>query len=101
MIKIIIVTMLLVVAGCYGALAVIAGDNGLTEILLIKEIKPLARYLVTVLGALAVLRYWDLLLGLDFKVWLREAPDNVKGNYFSFRVLSICILFGLLANASL
>jgi len=100
MIRALIFTLFCLVAACYAALTLLAGDNGLTQVFLIGELKTAARCLVSVLGVVVLLRYMDLLLGVDFKAWLQGAPSNEKAIYFSARVVAFCLLFGLLANAS-
>tara|TARA_Y100000034_G_scaffold134617_1_gene203527 strand:- start:1401 stop:1712 length:312 start_codon:yes stop_codon:yes gene_type:complete len=85
----------------YGAMMLVANDNGLLGAMLIGETKTAVRSLVSLLGVFIVLRFLDYLMGFHFKEWLRDAPDHVKGNYFAYRFLGVCLLFGLFAAGSI
>lgn len=44
------------------------------------------------------LRLFDRRQDFDFKHWLETADEQGRGIYFGFRILAICILFGLIIS---
>ena len=45
------------------------------------------------------LRLLDIVGGHPFSRWLSEATHEARATYYGYRILAICILFGLIVRA--
>ena len=53
---------------------------------------------VAIFVTFAILRFLDILCGIKFSEWVRDASDMSLAVYFSGRIIAVCVLLGLLLS---
>ena len=101
MIKKIFVLLVLVLVACFAALAYVAGENGLTQVFYINELKTFSRVAITLLVFALMLRLLDHAAGFDFNKWIEGATNENKAFYLAARFVGLSILFGCIVLAAL